>query len=117
MCPHHKLQDQGSGFWQPNIDWWAFANSHLNNSFIGVSNEWQAFIVRRVQEDLHLWQDLANAKTPQAFWTAFISFWQRAVEDYWTEYATFAKMSRTPLEDLTNGQPAREETSPRAKVA
>jgi len=46
-----------------------------------ISNEWQA-LSRRVKEDLHLWQQLAGARTSEAMWSAYMGFWQEAAEDY-----------------------------------
>ena len=118
MPTHHKPQDHfpqdhGFGSWQPNMGWWTTAN----NSFVSISTEWQAFVGRRVKENLHLWQELAGAKTPQAIWAAYSDFWQKAVEDYWNEYASFTKSSGTSLEDLTADHHARKEASLHARAA
>jgi hypothetical protein len=106
-------QDQGFGFWQPNMGGWTIPNS----SFVSIGTEWWAFVGRRVKENLHLWQELAGAKTPQSIWAAYSDFWQRAVEDYWNEYATFAKFSGTSLENLMSELHAREEPSLHARAA
>ena len=117
MRLHSSPQDHGFEPFQASIDWWRFANSGLNTSFVSIGNEWLAFMGRRVNESLHLWQEVAGAKTPQAIWVAYSHFWQKAVEDYWNAYAPFARFSGTSLEDLTVGQPPREEASLHAKAA
>jgi hypothetical protein len=117
MGTHHKPQEQGLAFWQPDLGWWTSANSRLHTSFVARSDEWQAFVGHRVREDLNLWQELAGAKTPDAIWSAYAEFWQKAVEDYWKEYATFCKFSGTLVADIAAGQPACEGAPPLARAA
>jgi hypothetical protein len=87
------------------------------HSFIEMSDESQAFMSRRVKEALHLWQRLAGAKTPEAMWSAYMGFWQKAAEDYWSEYVTFTKLSGTLVSDMTAGQQASEPALPHAQAA
>ena len=117
MRTHRNPQAQDFSFCQPSFSWWTSANSRLHNSFVTINDEWQAFMGRRMKEDLHLWQELGGAKTPQAMWSAYSGFWQKAVEDYWKEYATLAKISGTLLEDITAGHEASEGPLPHAKAA
>jgi hypothetical protein len=58
-------QAQDCSLWQPSFGWRTSAISRLHNSFVIMRDEWQAFMGRRMNEDLHLWQELASAKTPQ----------------------------------------------------
>jgi len=117
MRTHDKLQNQGFAIWQPDSSWWTSATSRLHNSFIAMSDEWQTFMGRRVKEDLHLWQELAGAKTPEAMWSAYMSFWQKAVGDYWKEYATFTTLSGALVSDMTAGPQACEAALPHAQAA
>jgi len=96
---------------------WKSANSRMHDSFVAMSDEWQAFIGRRMKQDLHLWQDLAGAKTPDAIWSAYAGFWQKAVEDYWQEYAAFTKLSGSLVPHMAVGPEAREGMFPQAKAA
>ena len=93
MPTQRNAQDWGFPLWRPDFSWWTSTNTSLHNNFVTFSNEWQAFLGRRVQEDLRLFQQLAAARTPPAVWTAYSDFWQKAVEDYWSEYATLIKLS------------------------
>jgi hypothetical protein len=93
MATQHNDQDWGFPLWRPDFSWWTSANTRLHDNFVTFSDAWQAFLGRRVQEDLHLWQGLTAAKTLPAAWTAYSDFWRKAVEDYWSEYATLTKLS------------------------
>jgi len=117
MRTHDKLQNQGLAIWQPDFSWWTSATSGMHNSFIAMSDEWQAFMGRRVREDLHLCQELAGAKTPEAMWSAYMSFWQKAVEDYCREYATFTTLSGALASDMRAGPQASEPALPHAQAA
>ena len=93
MRTQRNAQDRGIPLWRPDFNWWTSTNTTLHDSFVAISTECQAFLGRRVQEDLRLFQKLSAAKTPPAVWTAYSDFWQKAVEDYWSEYATLTKLS------------------------
>jgi hypothetical protein len=56
-----------------------------------MATEWQVFIDRRFNEDLRLLQEFFAAKTSEDVWNAWCRFWQKAAEDYNTEYAAIAK--------------------------
>ena len=92
MRTHHKPSDQGFVLWQPDWDWLRVANARLQDGFVATSAEWQAFVGRRVEEDLHLLEELAAAKAPEALWSAYQEFWQKAFEDYWNEYLTLSQL-------------------------
>lgn len=92
MRTHHKPLDQGFVLWPRDWDWFKVANAQLHDGFVAASDEWQAFVSRRVEEDLHLWQELARARAPEALWSAYREFWQKAFEDYWNEYLTLSQL-------------------------
>jgi len=77
---------------QPDLDWLRVANARMYDSFVEVTDEWQAFVGRRVEADLHLWQDRARAKAPEALWSVYGKFWQKAFEDYWNEYLALGQL-------------------------
>jgi hypothetical protein len=59
----------------PLSDWWTMASpwapsDNLRQSCVELSSEWQAFVGHRVQEDLHLLQELASAKATAEMWSA-----------------------------------------------
>ena len=60
MRTHYKPLDQGFVLGQPDLDWLRVANARMYDSFVEVTDEWQAFVGRRVEADLHLWQDHAR---------------------------------------------------------
>jgi hypothetical protein len=113
MRAHHKPQPQiqDFAFWQPDLAWWTSANSRLHDSFVAMTDAWQDFVNRRLQEDLRLWQALVGAKTPEATWSAYTDFCENAVRDYCQEYATLSKHSS---EFATAGIAAAQQASERA---
>jgi hypothetical protein len=102
MRTQHKPLDRGIVLWQPAWDRLMVANARLHDGFVAVSEEWQAFVSRRVDADLRLWQDLVSAKTPVAVWSAYQQFWQVAFDDYGNEYLALSQVyanatnSKTP---------------------
>jgi hypothetical protein len=116
MRAHHSPQAQDFSPWQPN-GWRTYVISRLHTSFVTMSEDWQGSMGRRMNEDLHLWQELAGAKSPHAMWSAYSGSWQEAVADYWKEYATLAKISGTLIEDITAVHETSEGPSSHAKAA
>jgi hypothetical protein len=86
-------------FWPAALNWWPSMacgtewNTKLQESYLSLSDEWQGFLGRRTKEDLRLLQQLASAKVPLEMWSFYVGFWQQAVEDYWHEYASMAKLA------------------------
>ena len=111
MRAQYKPQIQDFAFWQPDLAWWTAANSRLRDSFVAMTDEWQDFVNRRLQEDLPLWQALVDAKTPEATWSAYSSFCDNAVRDYCPAYAALSKHSN---EFATTGIAAAQQASERA---
>ena len=81
------------------LDWWrtpAMASGvvvyeRASQICSGLAVEWQAF-VGRMNEDLHLWHQLAAARAPDEIWKAWFRFWQRAVENYGAECSVVTKL-------------------------
>lgn len=71
----------------------AECNAALHEGFAAFSREWQDFVSARMKEDLTLVQRVGAAKSPEQVWTAYATFWQKAVEDYWKEYGRAAKLA------------------------
>jgi hypothetical protein len=57
---------------------------------LSLSGEWQAFVGRRLKDDVSFLQRLGCATSPEQAWSAWAEFWSKAVEDYWREYATLS---------------------------
>jgi hypothetical protein len=73
------------------FDWWTMASpwalsEKLCKNYFELTSEWQAFVGHRLQEDLHLLQELASAKATDGMWNAYCRFWRKAVEDYAAAY-------------------------------
>jgi len=92
MRTHPKHLDQGLVLWQPNWDSLQVANARLHDGLVAISEEWRAFVSHRVEEDLNLWEEVVAAKTPEALWSAYGKFWQKAFEDYRNEYLTLSQL-------------------------
>jgi hypothetical protein len=92
MRSHHKPLDRGIVLWQPDWEGLMLANARLHDGFVAVSDEWQAFVCRRLEADQRLWQELVGAKTPVALWSAYQKFWQGAFEDYRDEYLALSQL-------------------------
>jgi hypothetical protein len=75
----------------------------MYDCFVEVTDEWQAFVGRRVEADLHLWQDLARDKAPETLWSVYEKFWQKAFEDYWNEYLALGQLSAEVVTSRTSG--------------
>ncbi len=67
-------------------------NTKWRESCVALSGEWQDFVSRRTKEDFELLRRVASAKTPEAAWSAYARFWQKAAEDYTHEYAAMARL-------------------------
>ena len=81
----------------PLSDCWTMASpwassDNLRQSCVELNSEWQSFVGHRVQEDLHLLQELASAKASAEMWSAYCRFWQKAVEDYAAAYGQMIKL-------------------------
>jgi hypothetical protein len=122
---HSKVPNPSAGlFWPAALNWWspsipcgAESNTKLHENYVSLSDEWQAFVGRRTKEDLRLLQQLASAKAPEEMWSLYASFWQKAVEDYWQEYATIVKLASGHIgSDMAATQQAFEQ-APEAKTS
>ena len=87
------MSTAGLGWWPPFTGWQAGASSDLHESLLAISNEWQAFVQRRVGEDLHTLQQFGAATSPVQTWSVWAAFWQKAAEDYAREYAVIGKLA------------------------
>jgi hypothetical protein len=78
--------------WHPFLIGMTKANGHAAEGLGMLLSEWQNFVGHRLQQDLMLWRMLAGCTTPQDVAAAYTEFWQKAVADYWQEYATMSKL-------------------------
>ena len=79
-----------------------------------IAHDWNSFVGGRIQENCALANRLAGCRAPEHVWAAYSDFWQKAVEDYWREYAAFAKFSGASLEAQQHPQ---QDASLNAKAA
>jgi len=84
--------------WQSFSDWWT-PNSKAHQTCIDLSVEWQAFIGRRINQDLHLFRELCAAGSPNDALHAWSVFWRQAVLDYGEEYSAIAKLAASFVPD------------------
>jgi hypothetical protein len=99
------------GWWNPVMGAHAAYNAKLHETFLAVSDEWQTFLGRRIEQDLHLMRQISAAKTPEQMWTISTKFWQKAVEDYTREYGVIAGLVGG---GVTRGVSAAQEAPPAA---
>jgi len=92
MRKHHKPLDRGFVVWPPVWDWLQLANVRCYDGCVAISDEWLAFVGRRVEEELQLREELAGAQGPEALWVAYRKFWLRAFEDYRHEYVALGQL-------------------------
>lgn len=90
---------QGTNTVPPSI-WWIPAmafptswNAKLHESFLAFSDEWQAFVRRRINEDFRLLQRVGTVGNVEQLVGIYGKFWQQAIEDYAHEYAAITKLA------------------------
>ena len=66
---------------------------NCTSSFLAFSDEWQAFVRRRINEDFRLLQRVGTGETLKQLVGIYGKFWQQAVEDYAREYAAITKLA------------------------
>ena len=108
-----------SDWWTPVITGCSVANNKVHQTWVDLSVEWQAFVGRRINRVLHLFQELCAAKSPDDALQAWSCFWRQAAADYDEEYSAIAKRAacfipdRTTPSDNADAQPR----SPQSKAA
>jgi hypothetical protein len=90
--------------WPSVFDWcapattgWTAPNESAHQACVDMATQWQAFVGRRFNEDLHLLQELSAAKVPEEVWNAWVRFWQKAAENYGSEYSVISKLAAGSL--------------------
>jgi hypothetical protein len=58
-----------------------------------IAGEWQNFVSGRLREDFAFLRRVAQSRSPDEIWAAYVEFWQRAVEDYGKEYLTMGRLA------------------------
>src|SRR5262245_2688111 len=111
--------DQGASMLMAPLTMWnPFLAGALNTQALGelstITDEWQAFVGRRMKEDVALLHRLTRSTTPDQVLAAYAEFWRKAGEDYGKEITTMTKL----MTDMTNkmavaAQSATEEASTR----
>lgn len=94
-----RAEAQGTSIVPPSI-WWIPAmvlhtswNAKLHENLLAFSDEWQAFMWRRISEDFRLLQRVGTARNVEQLVGIYGKFWQQAVEDYAHEYAAITRLA------------------------
>lgn len=108
-------------FWSPAVASGAEWNKKFHENLVALSSEWQGFVSRRLEEDMHLARGLVTAKAADEAWKVYANFWQRAVEDYWQEYAVLAArtgaLMGSEIEATRHGGEESAAATPQSKAA
>lgn len=80
-------------WWMPAMAFHTSWNAKLHENLLAFSDEWQAFVRRRISEDLRLLQRVGTAGNVEQLVGIYGKFWQQAVEDYAHEYAAITKLA------------------------
>jgi hypothetical protein len=57
-----------------------------------LGGEWLDFVNRRLKEDVNLAPRLAACRSPDEMSKAYVTFWQKLVDDYRKEFAVLGKL-------------------------
>ena len=110
MAYRYQRTGESAGQWAnmpmaPNIAltaWISLLTAATNAQAIGelggIAAEWQAFVGRRLNEDVALLQRLTRTTGPDQVIAAYADFWRKAGEDYGNEIATMTKQ----MTDMTS---------------
>ena len=64
--------------------------------YVGIGaivGEWQNFVSGRLREDFAFVRRVAQSRSPDQIWAAYVEFWQRAVADYGKECLTMGRLA------------------------
>jgi hypothetical protein len=78
------------------IPTWNFAADYygkLHQAWLTLSDQCQLFAGRRITEELRVLHRLASAKNAEELWGLYGGFWQSAIDDYWKECGSLAKLA------------------------
>lgn len=81
------------GMWSPL---WVGPRKGNAQVFVGIgaiAGEWQNFVSGRLWKDFAFVRRVAQSRSPDQIWAAYVEFWQRAVEDYGKEYLTIGRLA------------------------
>jgi hypothetical protein len=95
--------------WNPFL---AGVNSQGLEELGTIADEWQAFVGRRLKEDVALLQRLTRSTTLDQVLSAYADFWHKAGEDYGSEITKMTKLMTDMTSRMTAAaQSATEEAS------
>src|SRR5690349_1782922 len=78
--------------WNPFIAAAFKGNALVLETFGPIACKWQAFVGRRLQEDVALMKRLSQCRTADGVVSAYLDFWELAGEDYGKECASMTKL-------------------------
>jgi hypothetical protein len=77
-------------------------NSKLCEALIAMNREWVGFVNRRFEEDAAMPQYLARCKSAHDMYEVYADFFQRAYNQYQTQFEQFTKLGRTLAGDTVH---------------
>jgi hypothetical protein len=78
--------------WKPDLQLASGWTGGLGSLFANLSTEYTGFVQARMKEDLGLPMRLASCKTPIEVVQVYQAFFTKALGDYQSEYAEFARI-------------------------
>jgi hypothetical protein len=85
----------GLAFWGPALAGTARWNGQVYEGLATLGSEWLDFVTGRLKQNLRLPQQLCSCRSPEEIRDLHAAYWQRAIEDYRTEFAIMAKLGST----------------------
>lgn len=92
-------------FWGPALAGAARWNGQMYEGLATLGSEWLDFVSGRLKQNLRLPQQLCTCRSPEEIRDVHAAYWQRAAEDYQTEFAIMAKLGSTCLSTTAWRQP------------
>lgn len=78
--------------WTPLLAGTSYWNHQAHQGLSTLNLEWQDFLARRFKEDAGLLNKIATSTSPDQLWSAYASFWEKAMDDYGAEFARMTKL-------------------------
>lgn len=96
--------------WTPFLAGTSCWNHQAAEGFSTLSLEWQDFLPRRFKEDGALLNKVSTSTSPDQLWSAYASFWNKAMDDYGAEFARMMNLTAiVTAENLAATQQAADE--------
>jgi hypothetical protein len=83
----------GYALWAPAFAGAVKWNGRMYQGFATLGSEWLDFVNRRLKEDLSFPQRLCASQNPEEVRQVYITFWQKAVDDYQKELTVMTRLA------------------------